>query len=276
MELTVLGGSGLWPRAGQACSGYLLTHDDIRLLIDPGHGVLVELLRHCNATDIDAVLISQGRPDHCADLGALLRARVLGDDAPSALPVVAPENSLDALLALDPAVPSDAVDQIRPPGSKINFGPFAVEAVALSADRSRFGFRITDPAGAVFVYAGESADDAARVRLAHEAGLLVVEATYPDAIPASQARDHSDARQIGDLALEADVDHCVITHLHPTADPILALSLIRRTGFDAVEYALPGLVREVLPRPAATGLPRRAAPKVITMTASAPRRAASQ
>lgn len=285
MELTVLGGSGLWPRAGQACSGYLLTHDDVRLLIDPGHGVMVELLRYCDAADVDAVLISQGSPDHCSDLGPLLRARVLGSgtNPPPSLPIVAPDNSVDALLALDPAIPVDAAELIRPIAAKINFGPFAVQAAALRSDRTRFGFRITDPSNAVFVYAGEAADNAARLQLARDAGLLLVEATYPEGVPVrrngdrgTQSPEHSDAQQIGNLALEADVDHCVITNLHPTADPIQALSLVRRTGFDAVEYARPGLVREVQPRPAATGLPRRAAPKVITMTSTAPRRAASQ
>lgn len=281
VELTVLGGSGLWPRAGQACSGYLLTHDDVRLLIDPGHGVMVELLRYCDAADVDAVLISQRSLDHCADLGPLLRARVLGSETtpgpPSpSLPVVAPENSVDALLALDPVIPADAAELIRPIAAKINFGPLTVQAAALRSDRSHYGFRITDPSGAVFVYAGEAADNPARLRLARDAGLLLIEATYPDAVPGPQVADHSDAHQIGELALEADVDHCVITHLHPAADPIQALGLVRRTGFDAVEYARPGLIREIQLRPEATGLPRRAAPKVITMTSTAPRRAASQ
>ena len=39
MRLTVLGGCGAWPAAGQACSGYLVEHDGFRLLIDPGYTV---------------------------------------------------------------------------------------------------------------------------------------------------------------------------------------------------------------------------------------------
>lgn len=34
MLLTVLGGCGAWPGAGQACSGYLVEHDGFRLLVD--------------------------------------------------------------------------------------------------------------------------------------------------------------------------------------------------------------------------------------------------
>lgn len=284
MELTVLGGSGLWPRAGQACSGYLLAHDDVRLLIDPGYGVMVELLRYCDAVDVDAVLISHGDLDHCADLGPLLRARILGAGTGAAeladrpvepLPVVAPEKALDGLLALDPVGLADGAELHRPIGAKIKFGPLAVESAELGRRPAGYGFRITDPDGAVFVYTGDSADSPERIEFARDAGLLLAEVTYPDGVPDRYAEQFSDASQVGRLALEADVDHCVITHLHPAADPILALSLVRRTGFDTVEYARPGLVREIRLRPAATGLPRRAAPKVITMTPSQPRRAAT-
>ncbi|HXL91385.1 MAG TPA: MBL fold metallo-hydrolase [Streptosporangiaceae bacterium] len=77
MQLTVLGGRGGWPAAGQACSGYLVSHDGFRLLIDPGYAVLPRLLRQADAGDVDAVLVSHGHPDHRADLNPLLRARAL-------------------------------------------------------------------------------------------------------------------------------------------------------------------------------------------------------
>jgi ribonuclease BN (tRNA processing enzyme) len=277
-----LGGSGLWPRAGQACSGYLLSHDDVRLLIDPGYGVLAELLRHCAASEVDAVLISHGHLDHCADLVPLLRARAfeLADGQP-ALPVVAPDGALTALFELGEA--SGAVDGwgasvpvelIPPSAAKIGFGPLTVSSAELRHHQTTYGFRITDPSGAVFVYTADSGPSPDRVDLARDAGVLLAETTYPDGVPDADARYLSDARQVASLALDADVDHCVITHLHPSADPIQALTIIRRSGLDSVEYARPGLTREVILRPAATGLPRRAAPKVITMTSSLPRRAA--
>jgi ribonuclease BN (tRNA processing enzyme) len=38
------------------------------------------LLEHVPASQLDAVFISHGHPDHCADLNPLLRARAMGDD----------------------------------------------------------------------------------------------------------------------------------------------------------------------------------------------------
>src|SRR5262252_9405307 len=101
MRLTVLGGCGAWPEPGQACSGFLLEHDGFRLLIDAGYATLPRLLQLVRPGLVDAVLISHGHPDHCADLNPLLRARGLADDPVAALPVYALRGALDAVLALD-------------------------------------------------------------------------------------------------------------------------------------------------------------------------------
>ena len=79
MKITVLGGCGAWPTASQACSGYLVEHEGFRLVLDPGYATLPQLLAYAAAEQVDAVLISHGHPDHCADLNPLLRARALGE-----------------------------------------------------------------------------------------------------------------------------------------------------------------------------------------------------
>jgi ribonuclease BN (tRNA processing enzyme) len=77
MRLTILGGCGAWPAAGRACSGYLVEQDGFRLLIDPGYATVPHLLELIPAGLVDAVFVSHGHPDHCADLNPLLRARTL-------------------------------------------------------------------------------------------------------------------------------------------------------------------------------------------------------
>jgi ribonuclease BN (tRNA processing enzyme) len=71
VRLTVLGACGAWPEAGQACSGYLAEHDGFRLLIDAGYAIVPRLLERVAASQLDAVFISHGHPDHCADLSPL-------------------------------------------------------------------------------------------------------------------------------------------------------------------------------------------------------------
>ncbi|MFD8595032.1 MBL fold metallo-hydrolase [Kitasatospora sp. NPDC059646] len=101
MGITVLGGCGAWPAAGRACSGYLVEHAGFRLLLDPGYATLPRLLERIGAEQVDAVLISHGHPDHCADLNPLLRARALSEDPPPAVPVHALPGAVDPVLAPD-------------------------------------------------------------------------------------------------------------------------------------------------------------------------------
>src|SRR5260221_3317005 len=111
MRVTVLGGCGAWPEAGQACSGYLVEHDGFPLLVAAGFGTMPRLRERVTADQVDAVFISHGHPDHCADLNPLLRARALRDDPPPPLPVYALPGALDAVLALDR--PRDAGGRLR-------------------------------------------------------------------------------------------------------------------------------------------------------------------
>jgi hypothetical protein len=46
--------------AGQACSGYLVEHDGLRMLVDVGYAVVPRLLERVTAGQVDTVLISHG------------------------------------------------------------------------------------------------------------------------------------------------------------------------------------------------------------------------
>src|SRR2546429_85678 len=145
MRLTVLGGCGAWPEAGQACSGYLVEHDGFRLLLDLGYAVVPRLVARLSAGQVDAVFISHGHPDHCADLNPLLRARVLRDDELPPLPVYAPPGALDAVLALDrPGMLAGGyVLHDLTPGRELDIGPFHARPAPLphSLPHARAGSR---------------------------------------------------------------------------------------------------------------------------------------
>jgi ribonuclease BN (tRNA processing enzyme) len=127
MRLRILGSCGAWPGPGQACSGYLVEHDGFRLLIDLGYATVPKLLEQMNADEVDAVFISHGHPDHCADLNPLLRARALRDDPPAPLPLYALPGALDAVLALDRPGMLEAAYVLHEisAGSRLDIGRFA-------------------------------------------------------------------------------------------------------------------------------------------------------
>ena len=262
MRLTVLGGSGAWPTADQGCGGFLVEHEGFRLLIDPGYATLPRLLASGHPVDtLDAVLVSHGHPDHCADLNPLLRARHLATDRPAPsppppLPLHAPRGALDAVLALDKRsmlAGSYRLHEFWPTSGEgsgegvfFEIGPFRVEARLLPHFVPNAGFRLTAPDGTVLAYTGDTGPSPAVPRLARDADLFLCEATYVHEVP-----DPTDAPYLltaalaGAYAERAGVRDLLLTHLWPGTDPARSLaSAEAHFGGDGgqVRVTLPGLV----------------------------------
>jgi ribonuclease BN (tRNA processing enzyme) len=238
VQLTVLGGSGAWPPAGGACSGYLITHEGFRLLVDPGYATLPVLLGSVAAADVDAVLVSHGHPDHCADLNPLLRARKLTDEPAPALPVYALPHALDAVLALDTFL--DDACQVREfaAGDRFALGPFDVATVALPHSVPNAGLRLSAD-GHTLAYTGDTGQSPEIGTLAWHADVFLAEAS----LLTESDRYLSTAREAGENAARAGVDRLVLTHLFPGADATAAVAAAAFAG--PTEVATPGLVVEV-------------------------------
>ncbi|MEU6372808.1 MBL fold metallo-hydrolase [Streptomyces sp. NPDC046909] len=225
MRLTVLGGCGAWPTADQACSGYVVEHEGFRLLIDPGYATLPRLLAHSTVDSVDAVLVSHGHPDHCADLNPLLRARGLSDVPPPALPLHAPHGALDAVLALDKPSMLAAAYLLHEfsPGDRFEIGPFTVGTRLLPHFVPNAGLRISTPE-AVLMYTGDTGPSEDIPRLAEGADLFLSEATYVHEVPSpGDAPYLLTARLAGRYAQQAGAARLLLTHLWPGTDPAAAL-----------------------------------------------------
>ncbi|WP_327720851.1 MBL fold metallo-hydrolase [Streptomyces sp. NBC_00490] len=244
MRLTVLGGCGAWPTATQACSGYVVEDDGFRLLVDPGYATLPRLLTRLTVDAVDAVLVSHGHPDHCADLNPLLRARGLSDDPPPALPVYAPQGALDAVLALDkPSMLAAAyrLHEFRP-GGRLRIGPFTVGTRLLPHFVPNAGLRISTPE-AVLVYTGDTGPSEDIPRLAEGADLFLSEATYVHRVPSpGDAPYLLTARLAGRYARQAGTARLLLTHLWPGTDTAAALEAAGEAFAGPLGIAAPDLV----------------------------------
>jgi ribonuclease BN (tRNA processing enzyme) len=229
MRMTVLGGGGAWPAAGQACSGYLVEHDGFRVLVDPGYATVPRLLERVAAQDVDAVLLSHGHPDHCADLNPLLRARVLGGRTAPALPVHALPGAADWVLALDEpgTLAGASVVSAFTAGASFEVGPVRVDTWPLPHTVPNAGLRLA-AGGRVLAYTGDTGPSYAIVELARGADLFLAEASFPEQVPATAARSLSSARQAGEAAAAAGAGRLLLTHLLPGTDPDLAADAARR------------------------------------------------
>jgi len=245
MRLTVLGGCGAWPTAAQACSGYLVEYDGFRLLVDPGYATLPRLLRQHTVDAVDAVLVSHGHPDHCADLNPLLRARGLSDDPPPPLPVYAPHGALDAVLALDRPGMLAAAYRLHEfdPGDRFAIGPFSTDTWLLPHFVPNAGIRLSTPRG-VLAYTGDTGPSADIPRLAEGADLFLSEATYVHRVPAADAPYLLTARLAGQYAQQAGAARLLLTHLWPGTDPTSAREAAAELFEQPVDVAAPDLVIE--------------------------------
>jgi ribonuclease BN (tRNA processing enzyme) len=246
MRLTVLGGCGAWPAAGQACSGYLVERDGFRLLVDPGYAILPRLLGTMPAEAVDAVLLSHGHADHCADLHPLLRARALRDDPPPALPVHALPGAADAVLALDrPGMLDDAYDLREfSAGDRLELGPFEVATVPLPHSVPNAGLRL-EAAGLVLAYTGDTGPSPDLAVLARDADVFLAEASFAEQVPTDSAATLSSALQAGETAAGAGARRLLLTHLLPGTDPDAAVDAARRAYPGEIAVARGGLTAEL-------------------------------
>ena len=244
MRLTVLGADGAYPTAGGACSGFLVEHDGFRLLLDVGYATVPRLPVDPRA--IDAVLITHGHPDHCADLNPLLRARVLRDDPAPPVPVHALPGALDAVLALDrPGMLAHAYDlRAIEAGDRVDIGPFTVDARELPHFVRNLGFRLT-AGGAVLAYTGDTGPSPAVVALARDADLFLAEATYVTEVPADSAASMSSALTAGRYAASAGVGTLMLTHLQPGTSASAAREAAARSYSGDVRLAVGGSVTTI-------------------------------
>lgn len=246
MRLTVLGGCGAWPEAGQACSGFLVEHEGFRLLVDLGYATVPQLLGLVTADQVDAVFISHGHPDHCADLNPLLRARALRDDPAPPLPVYALPGALDAVLALDrPGMLAGAYTLHEfTAGADLAIGPFRAGTCPLPHSVPNAGLRLTGGAR-VLGYTGDCGPAPELADLARGADLLLAEASFVDEVPGDSQGTLSSARHAGQEAARAGAGHLVLTHLLPGTDRQAALAAAS-AGYDGhISVATAGLVLDL-------------------------------
>ncbi|MGV9211819.1 MBL fold metallo-hydrolase [Micromonospora sp. RB23] len=246
MRIGVLGGLGAWPSVDQGCAGFLVERQGFRLLIDPGYATLQPLLTRLPASAVDAVYVSHGHPDHCADLQPLLRARALADRPAPALSVYAPTGSLDALLAIDGSGVVDTAYQLHEftPGDAFDVGPFAVRTWSLPHWVPNAGARFS-VAGVSLTYTGDTGPSPLLAEMARDVDLLIADATYVDEIPDGHAGFLSSAAEAGRYASAARARAVLLTHLWPGTDSAAAVAAARRAYGGPVTVARSGVVVEL-------------------------------
>jgi ribonuclease BN (tRNA processing enzyme) len=224
----VLGYRAGRPDAVSACSGYLMEHGDIRVLVDCGPGIVAQLLSRGLEHRLDAVVLTHLHQDHALDVVPLAFTRLLAPEPPPRIPLWVPEESVGTLAALDEwaAVPTDPAVG-RPLTTAFDVRPLArdgvtaapvADGVRLTAHPARHAVPSAslrfDLAGRILAFSSDTGWCDGVLAAARGADVFVCEATYLAADPAMLAdHGHLTARMAGELADAAGVGLFVVSHL---------------------------------------------------------------
>ncbi len=251
MKLTVLGCWAPYPRAGGACSGYLLQQDGLNILLEAGSGSLSRLMNVIDFRRLDAVIISHLHHDHYSDLFVLRYAieggrRNGGRDRP--LPLFlpgAPADGYSQLAGYDGAFIATAIENLPQESMgrdlmaySLPIGGLKFRFVPSKHPVPGYSIAVGEPGGLVF--SGDTARTKAIALLAQNAALFLCEASGQDSDAEAMEDMHLTAGQAGELAREAGVKRLLLTHFWPEYDPAVLGRQAEKTFKNHVELAREG------------------------------------
>ena len=231
MRITVLGCWAPYPRAGGACSGYVVQDGASNVVLDMGNGSFSNLCRLFDFRAVGAVVLTHLHPDHYADIeclrhaleGAFRDGSLRQGPVPLLLPKSPPEVA-DAIggkhqKAFKKIFIEDLPLETVPPGVEarvFSIGP--VKYFLLPTDHSLPSYAVGVEGSGYFVYSGDTAPTENLALFAERADILLCEASGLDRDADNVRGVHMTARQAGELARKARVKELIITHFWPGYD----------------------------------------------------------
>lgn len=232
MKLKCYGKYGPYPKGGESCSCYMLSHNDKNIIIDLGSGALSKVLIDMRAEDIDALVLSHLHADHMADvltlryaLGAAKKMGKRQDPLPVYLPaqpqaesgLISGDSMIDAKFITDGCVYDIFGIEVR---FALMPHPVPSYAMAFAAD------------GKKFVYSGDTQDNESLAGFARDADLFLMEAALLS-MHKTQGAVHVSAKDAGRIGKDARARRLLITHIFPEYDENDILNEVREQFPDA-------------------------------------------
>lgn len=228
MELSVLGCAGSFPTAQSPASSYLLAHGDRRIVLDMGNGSIGNLQREVDLDDpasLDAIVISHGHVDHCADLGSLYVIRAYHPRVRfPLLPVLGPAGiagRMAALYGTSVAALSEVFAFVEMGQQSVQVGPFELRCCPARHPVPSLCVRV-DCEGTSLAYSGDTGPNEELIALASGVDLAVFEASFVG--QDGPADLHLTATQAGEHARLAEARRLLVTHLVRWNDDAQVLS----------------------------------------------------
>jgi ribonuclease BN (tRNA processing enzyme) len=253
MSLTVLGGAAAWPNPGQGCSAFLVQGAGTRILLDCGPNTLLELRRHADFRQVDAIVISHCHSDHILDLVPYRYGLVYGPETGRRrIPVLLPPGGHRRLLMLAEAFggQGEAVDSFwstcfdlceYDPHVELQVGGLHLSFAPTQHFIECYAMRVAH-AGSALAYSADTGIIEPLVPLFTDVRVAIVEATLEshDGTPRNE-RGHLTPEDAGDLAAQAGAHRLMLTHLWSERPDEQVLTAARERFGGEILIAKPGI-----------------------------------
>lgn len=237
MKITILGYYGGYPSKNTGTTGYLVQTKDTNLLLDAGSATLLELEKHLDPLDLDAVLLTHYHHDHTADLGVLQYRWQLNEKKKVAtLPIFGhTEDPLNFGALTWPnaskGISYQVNDVIKVGGLKISFEKTQHPVAA-------FATRIEEVAtGKVFTFTSDTRYFAQLADFAQNSDLLITDTNFLSDYQG--VKWHLTTKETAQLFDNAHAQRLIISHLSPKIDPKIMLEETQHFSANPTKIELP-------------------------------------
>lgn len=237
MKITILGNSGPYPRAGSACSGYLLEDEKTKILIDCGNGTLSRLLDRIESLDeLDAIILTHLHSDHISDVMVMRYALGINQAKgmiKKSIPLYAPLDPLEKYneLQFKNAFNLNELDE----RIILTFGDMIITFKQMSHPVRTYSV-IVEKNNKKFVYTSDTRYFDALPKIIEGSDLLLCECNLMEEDMTEDAY-HLSAKQVGELSTLVGIDNLLLTHIWPEYDIDSILNEVRAFYSGNVEIA---------------------------------------
>ena len=215
MKLTVLGNYGPYPKAGGACSGFLIDDGGSKIVLDFGNGVLSRLLHYVDIEEIDAIILSHLHGDHIGDMGILKYAahiKMQKGLMKEGIPVYAPSEPAEEFerLKYKDAIKLFSIN----PAEVLRIGNMNIRFKQMEHGYLNFAIML-EKGNKKIVYSGDTSPNNQLVEFAKNVDLLLCEAGLLERDDKSLRAMHLTAKEAGEIAQKAGAKRLLLTHFLP-------------------------------------------------------------
>lgn len=219
MKLTVLGNCGPYPKAGGACSGFLIDSGSTKVVLDFGNGVLSRLQEYIDIEEISAIILSHLHSDHMGDIMILKYAAdilLMKGKMQKPIKIYAPAEPVEEFnrLRYKQALEVIEID----PAQKLEIGDLTISFREMVHSYKNYAICI-EKNSKKFVYSGDTSVNEGLVEFAKDADLFICEAGLLDRDDKSIRVMHLTAKEAAQIAEDAGVKRLLLTHFLPDVKP---------------------------------------------------------